>query len=84
MMKVSIQKRWFSVREMSVYTGLSTRLIYLKLKERSVRSFRVGKKILLDVRDIDAFIMTNEVKSSDQLRELLKEKINGKGKKAGN
>jgi len=82
-MKVSMQKRFFSVREMSTYTGLSARLIYQKLTERGLRSYRVGKKIVLDVRDIDDFVMTNEVKSSDQLREILKEKMNGKRRKAG-
>jgi len=82
-MKVSIQKRFFSVKESAAYTGLSPRLIYKKLAERGLRSYRVGKKIILDVRDIDAFILTNEVKSSDQLKEILKEKLSGKGKKAG-
>ena len=78
-----MQKRFFSVREMSTYTGLSARLIYQKLTERGLRSYRVGKKIVLDVSDIDDFVMTNEVKSSDQLREILKEKMNGKRRKAG-
>jgi len=78
-----MQKRFFSVREMSTYTGLSARLIYQKLTERGLRSYRVGKKIVLDVQDIDDFVMTNEVKSSDQLREILKEKMNGKRRKAG-
>jgi excisionase family DNA binding protein len=82
-MKVSMQKRFFSVREMSTYTGLSARLIYQKLTERGLRSYRVGKKIVLDVRDIDAFILTNEIKSSDQIRKILKEKMNGKRRKAG-
>jgi excisionase family DNA binding protein len=82
-MKVSIQKRFFSVKESAVYTGLSPRLIYKKLAERGLRSYRVGKKIVLDVRDIDAFVMANEVKSSDQLREILKEKMSGKRRKAG-
>jgi len=68
---------------MSTYTGLSARLIYQKLTERGLRSYRVGKKIVLDVQDIDDFVMTNEVKSSDQLREILKEKMNGKRRKAG-
>ena len=82
-MKVLMQKRFFSVREAALYTGLSARLIYQKLRERALCSYRVGRKIVLDVRDIDAFVMTNEVKSSDQLREILKEKMSGKRRKAG-
>jgi excisionase family DNA binding protein len=78
-----MQKRFFSVKEAALYTGLSARLIYQKLKERGLRSYRVGKKIVLDVRDIDAFILTNEIKSSDQIRKILKEKMNGKRRKAG-
>lgn len=66
-----VQKRFFSVKEAAAYTGLSARLLYQKLHERALRSYRVGKKIVLEVKDLDEFVMTNEVKSSDQLREIL-------------
>ena len=82
-MKLRMQKRFFSVREAALYSGLSASLIYQKLQERAVRSYRVGTKIVLDRQDLDAFVMSNEVRNSDQLREVLKEKMSRKRKKAG-
>lgn len=79
-------KRFFSVKEAAVYTGLSARSIYQKLNERAIRYYRAGGvqgKIILDVRDLDAFAMANEFKNSDQLRKILKEKLSEKRKKAG-
>ena len=78
-----IQKRFFSVKEAALYSSLSTRLIYQKLKERAIRSYRVGRKIVLDRQDLDAFVMANMIMNSDELREVLKEKMSGKRKKAG-
>lgn len=77
------QKRFFSVREAAVYTGLSARLIYQRLSERAMRSYRVGTRIVLDRKDLDTFVMASVVMSSDELREVLKEKLSGKKKKAG-
>jgi len=77
-----IQKRFFSVKEVALYSSLSTRLIYRKLKERAIRSYRVGRKIVLDRKDLDSFVMANMIMSSDELREVLKEKMSGKRKKA--
>jgi len=74
----SIPKRFFSVKEAAVYSSISTRMIYQTLRERGIRSYRVGRKIVLDIKDLDSFIMTNEVKKSDQLRQILKEKLSGK------
>ncbi|MBA7710844.1 hypothetical protein ES703_119792 [subsurface metagenome] len=82
-MKISIQKRFYSVREAANYTSLSSRLIYQKLKNRAIKSYRVGTKIVLDRQDLDTFVMSNAVMTSDELRKILKEKTNGKRRKAG-
>jgi len=77
-------KRFFSVKEAATYTGLSVTGIYRKLRERAIRYYRAGGvqgKIVLDVKDLDKFIMAIEFKNSDQLREILKEKLSGKKKK---
>lgn len=75
-------KRFYSVREAAIYTSLSPRLLYQKLKDRAIRSYRVGTKIVLDSKDLDAFVMSNAVMTSDELREMLEKKLSGK-KKAG-
>ncbi len=69
-----IHKRFFSVKEAALYSSLSTSLIYQKLKERAIRSYRVGRKIVLDHQDLDSFVMANAVMNSDEFRESLKEK----------
>lgn len=78
-------KRFFSVKEAAAYSGLSARLIYQKLKERALRHFRVGKKIVVDVGDLDAFIMRSEVKSADELIKELRTRMdeNKRRKKKG-
>lgn len=70
----AIEKRFYSVKQAAFYSSLSTRLIYQKLKEGTIRFYRVGRKIVLDRQDLDAFVMANEFKNSDQIREILKEK----------
>ena len=76
-------KRFYSVKEAASYTSLSPNLIYQKLKERAIRSYRVGAKIVLDRQDLDAFVMSNAVMTSDELREVLKEKLSAKRKGVG-
>jgi len=80
---LAMEKRFFSVRESATYTGLSASLLYKKLKERAIQSYRIETKIVLDRQDLDTFILANAVMNSDELREFLKEKMSGKSKKAG-
>jgi len=71
---LAIEKRFYSVKQAAFYSSLSTSLIYQKLKEGTIRFYRVGRKIVLDRQDLDALVMANEFKSSDQIRKILKEK----------
>ncbi len=71
------EKRFYSVREAAFYSGLSRRSIYQRIKDGDIRYYRAGGvkgKIVLDRQDIDDFIIANEFKSSDQVRQILKEK----------
>jgi len=73
----AIEKRFYSVKQAAFYSGVSIRLIYQKLKDGDIRYYRVGGekgKIVIDRQDLDAFVMTNEFKNLDQIREILKEK----------
>ncbi len=73
----AIEKRFYSVKQAAFYSGLSPRSIYQKIKDGDIRYYRVGGekgKIVLDRQDLDAFVLKNEFKSSDQVREILKEK----------
>jgi len=73
----AIEKRFYSIKQAAFYSGLSPRSIYQKIKDGDIRYYRAGGvkgKIVLDRQDIDDFVMANEFKSSDQMREILKEK----------
>ena len=70
-MKLRMDKRFFSVREASAYSGLSVRLIYQKLADRFLRHYRVNSKIVIDRKDLDGLIMQNEVRTSEELRKQL-------------
>ena len=73
----AMEKRFYSVKQAAFYSGLSPRLIYQKLKDGDIRYYRAGGvqgKIILDRQDIDDFVMRNEFKTSEQIREILKEK----------
>ena len=78
----STHKRFFSVKEAAVYTGLSVTGIYRKLNNRNLRHYQVDGKKILDIRDLDAFVLANEVINSDELRENLEKKLIGKNKMA--
>ena len=72
-----MQKRFYSVKQAAFYSGLSPRSIYQKIKDGDIRYYRAGGvqgKIVIDRQDIDDFVMRNEFKSSEQIREILKEK----------
>ena len=65
------EKRFFSVREAAAYSGLSASLIYQKLKEKALMSYRVNTKIIIEKQDLDKLIFQGVSKSEKQLRELI-------------
>ena len=70
-----MQKKFYSVRQAAEFCGISSRLIYLKVKERSLRFYKVNSKILFDVEDLIEFVTRNEFVTGDELLKQLKEKI---------
>lgn len=68
------EKRFFSVREASVYSGLSASLIYQKLKEKALLCYRVNTKIIIDKEDLNALIEQGAPKSDKELRKLIQSK----------
>jgi len=70
-LKLRMDKRFFSVREAALYSGLSVRLIYQKLTDRVLRHYRVNSKIVIDRKDLDAMVMQNEVRTGEELRKQL-------------
>lgn len=69
-----MEKRFFSVREAALYSGLSSRLLYQKLKERELRHYKVNSKILIEKKDLDSLIIQGAVMTSDEIRKKIREK----------
>ena len=65
------EKRFFSVREAAAYSGLSASLIYQKLKEKALMSYRVNTKIIIEKQDLDKMILQGAPKSEKQIRKLI-------------
>ena len=68
------EKRFFSVREAAVYSGLSPSLIYKKLKEKALLCYRVNTKIIIEKQDLDTLIFQGAPKSDKELREMIHSK----------
>lgn len=54
------EKRFFSVKEASFYSGLSPSLLYQKLKEEALRFYTVNSKIVIDRADLEQLILQRE------------------------
>lgn len=52
-----VEKRFFSVREAAVYSGLSASLLYQKLKEEALAFYTVNSKIVIDRADLEQLIL---------------------------
>ena len=69
-----MEKRFFSIREASQFSGLSTRLLYQKCADRVLRHYRVNSKIVIDRADLDELIVQGEVRTSEELLKQLKKR----------
>ncbi len=70
-----MQKKFYSVKQAAEFCGISPSLIYLKIKEREIRFYKINSKIVFDVEDLNEFVKRNEFVTGDELLKQLKEKI---------
>lgn len=69
-----MQKKFYSVRQAAEFCGISTRLIYLKVKEREIRFYKINSKIIFDKEDLIEFVTRNEFRTGEELLKQLREK----------
>ena len=69
-----MDKKFYSVKQAALYCGVSSRLLYLKIKEREIRFYKINSKIVFDVEDLNEFVKRNEFVTGDELLKQLKEK----------
>ena len=49
-------------------------MMYLKVKERSLRFYKINSKIVFDVEDLIEFVKRNEFVTGDELLKRVKER----------
>jgi len=67
-----MEKRFFSIREAARYSSLSARFLYEKCQNRELRFSKVGKRIVIDFKDLHNFIIQNTIEPVDDWIEKLK------------
>ncbi len=60
-------KRLLSIEEAGIYLGLSPRTIYNGISKKTfpVKPKHIGKRVLFDIRDLDAYVDGLDTESSE-------------------
>jgi len=56
-----MQKRLFNVHQAAAYTGLAVGTLYNLVSRREIRFVKLGRKLLFDHKDLDAWIESCKV-----------------------
>jgi excisionase family DNA binding protein len=59
------KKRFLSIKQAAEYSSLSQRLLYEIVAKREIRSFKIHRRIVLGIKDLDDFIEQNARDSVD-------------------
>jgi excisionase family DNA binding protein len=74
---MSIEKRFFSIREAATYSSLSPRFLYLLCKRRALAFSVIGRRILVDKQSLDELIEQNLKQRVDDWQEISKQSKTG-------
>ncbi len=69
-----MQKKFYSVKQAAEFCGISPRLIYLKVKEREIKFYKINSKIIFDKEDLIKFVTRNEFVTGDELLKRVRER----------
>ena len=70
-----MDKGFLSIKQAAEYSSLSQRLLYEIVAKREIRSYKIGKRIVLERQDLEQFLKQNvreSVNWGEKARELLK------------
>jgi len=59
------EKQYLSIRQAAKFSSLSARLLYNLCRDRKIRYFKIGGRIVLDFEDIENFIRERTVEPVD-------------------
>jgi len=71
MKEENLGKRFFSIREAAEYSSLSPRLLYQACQDRKIRFSKVGKRIVIDFKDLYKFTTQNTIEPVEDWTEKL-------------
>lgn len=60
-----MEKRFLSIREAAEFSSLSQRFLYEIVARRKIRSYKIGKRIVLDCQDLEEYIKQNVIEPVD-------------------
>ncbi len=60
-----MDKGFLSIKQAAEYSSLSQRLLYEIVAKREIRSYKIGKRIVLDSQDLEDYIKQNVVERVD-------------------
>tara|TARA_B110000046_G_C13016809_1_gene409164 strand:+ start:21 stop:323 length:303 start_codon:yes stop_codon:yes gene_type:complete len=63
-------KKFLTVKEAAVYTGLSKSYFYKLIHYNIINYYKVGSKVLFLKEEIDNYILNNKVTSNSALKDL--------------
>jgi excisionase family DNA binding protein len=56
-----MDKGFLSIKQAAEYSSLSQRFLYEIVAKREIRSYKIGKRIVLDSQDLEEYIKQNVV-----------------------
>ena len=60
-----MERKFISIRRASEFSSLSQRFLYEIVAKREIRSYKIGKRIVLDSQDLEDYIKQNVVERVD-------------------
>lgn len=60
-----MDKGFLSIKQAAEYSSLSQRFLYEIVAKREIRSYKIGKRIVLDSQDLEEYIKQNVVECVD-------------------
>jgi len=67
-----LKERWLSIKQAAKITSLSARFLYEICAKKELRHFKVGKRILIDLKDLLDFVNQGVVECVDDWPEKLR------------
>lgn len=60
-----MEKRFLSIRQAAEFSSLSARFLYNLCRDRKIKYFKIGGRIVLDSEDLENFIREEAIEAID-------------------